>query len=226
MKRQKLFAILTAVALIFTSFGCKNDDESDGSGDLSQPEYVGKIYSAKDGKTWLKIDSKDEATLAVWEDGSATQSASRAATASSGSYVFRQGKYTISIKDGKDIFSLKLEWTANGKAILTRLSQILRTAQLLPISKSTERAWTGNRKQRNLQSLLKIVLAAEEILLEKLAVLQAAEAKAVEVPAAILLKKNLITAMFLFRKALLEFPACQSKAMKLGLLNQRFCKQP
>lgn len=116
MKRQKLFAILTAVALIFTSFGCKNDDESDGSGDSSQPEYVGKIYSAKDGKTWLKIDSKDEATLAVWEDGTATQSASRAATASSGSYVFRQGKYTISIKDGKDIFSLKLEWTANGKS--------------------------------------------------------------------------------------------------------------
>ena len=116
MKRQKLFAILTAVALIFTSFGCKNDDESDGSGDSSQPEYVGKIYSAKDGKTWLKIDSKDEATLAVWEDGTATQSASRAAAASSGSYVFRQGKYTISIKDGKDIFSLKLEWTANGKS--------------------------------------------------------------------------------------------------------------
>lgn len=116
MKRQKFFAILTAVALIFTSFGCKNDDESDGSGDSSQPEYVGKIYSAKDGKTWLKIDSKDEATLAVWENGTATQSASRAATASSGSYVFRQGKYTISIKDGKDIFSLKLEWTANGKS--------------------------------------------------------------------------------------------------------------
>lgn len=116
MKRQKLFAIMTAVALIFTSFGCKNDDESDGSGDSSQPEYVGKIYSAKDGKTWLKIDSKDEATLAVWEDGTANQSASRAATASSGSYVFRQGKYTISIKDGKDIFSLKLEWTANGKS--------------------------------------------------------------------------------------------------------------
>lgn len=116
MKRQKLFAILTAVALIFMSFGCKNDDESDGSGDLSQPEYVGKIYSAKDGKTWLKIDSKDEATLAVWEDGTATQSASRAAAESSGSYVFRQGKYTISIKDGKDIFSLKLEWTANGKS--------------------------------------------------------------------------------------------------------------
>ena len=116
MKRQKLFAILTAVALIFTSFGCKNDDESDGSGDSSQPEYVGKIYSAKDGKTWLKIDSKDKATLAVWEDGTATQSALRAAAASSGSYVFRQGKYTISIKDGKDIFSLKLEWTANGKS--------------------------------------------------------------------------------------------------------------
>ena len=44
MKRQKLFAILTAVALIFTSFGCKNDDGSNDSGDSSQPEYVGKIY--------------------------------------------------------------------------------------------------------------------------------------------------------------------------------------
>ena len=116
MKRQKLFAILTAVALIFTSFGCKNDDGSDGFGNLSQPEYVGKIYSAKDGKTWLKIDSKDEATLAVWEDGTATQSASRAASEFLGSYVYRQGKYTISIENGKEIFSLKLEWTANGKS--------------------------------------------------------------------------------------------------------------
>lgn len=116
MKRQKLFAILTAVALIFTSFGCKNDDESDGSGDSSQPEYVGKIYSAKDGKTWLKIDSKDEATLAVWVDGTATQSVSRAVSSSTGSYIFRTGNYTLTVKDGKDIFSLKLEWTANGKS--------------------------------------------------------------------------------------------------------------
>lgn len=116
MKRQKLFAILTAVALIFTSFGCKNDDGSDGLGNLSQPEYVGKIYSAKDGKTWLKIDSKDEATLAVWEDGTATQSASRAASEFLGSYVYRQGKYNISIENGKEIFSLKLEWTENGKS--------------------------------------------------------------------------------------------------------------
>lgn len=116
MKRQKLFAILTAVALIFTSFGCKNDDGSDGLGNLSQPEYVGKIYSAKDGKTWLRIDSKDEATLAVWEDGTATQSASRAASEFSGSYVLKQGKFTISKKDGKEIFSLNLVWTANGKS--------------------------------------------------------------------------------------------------------------
>ena len=115
MKRQKLFAVLAAAALIFTSFGCKNDDGSDGSGDSVQPEYVGKIYSAKDGKTWLKIDSEEMATLAVWEDGTAVQSASRAAAAT-GSYIFRQGKYTISIKDGNDIFSLKLEWTQNGKS--------------------------------------------------------------------------------------------------------------
>lgn len=116
MKRQKLFAILTAVALIFTSFGCKNDDESDGSGDSSQPEYVGKIYSAKDGKTWLKIDSEKEATLAVWVDGTETQSSSRAVSSSTGSYIFRTGNYTLTVKDGKDIFSLKLEWTANGKS--------------------------------------------------------------------------------------------------------------
>ena len=115
MKRQKLFAVLAAAALIFTSFGCKNDDGSDGSGDSTQPEYVGKIYSAKDGKTWIKIDSEEMATLAVWDDGTAAQSASRAAAAT-GSYILRQGKYTISIKDGNNIFSLKLEWTQNGKS--------------------------------------------------------------------------------------------------------------
>lgn len=81
--------------------------------------------------------------------------------------------------------------------------------------------WTENRKYPNLQSLLKIVLAAEEIHLKKLAPLQAAKAKAAAVLVAILLKKNQITAMFLFRKVLLEFPACQSKAMKLGPLNQK-----
>ena len=115
MKRQKLFAVLAALALLFTAFGCKNDDGSNDSCDSSQPEYVGKIYSAKDRKTWLKIDSEEKATLAVWEDGTAAQSASRAAAAT-GSYIFRQGKYTISIKDGKNIFSLKLEWTQNGKS--------------------------------------------------------------------------------------------------------------
>ena len=56
MKRQKLFAVLAALALLFTAFGCKNDDGSNDSCDSSQPEYVGKIYSAKDRKTWLKID--------------------------------------------------------------------------------------------------------------------------------------------------------------------------
>ena len=96
-------------AVILTGGG----DSGSGS---SQPEYVGKIYSAKDGKTWLKIDSEEMATLAVWEDGTAAQSASRAAASTTGSYVFRQGKYTIYIKDGKDIFSLKLEWTQNGKS--------------------------------------------------------------------------------------------------------------
>lgn len=89
---------------------------SDDSGDSSQPEYVGKIYSAKDGKTWLKIDSEKEATLAVWVDGTETQSSSRAVSSSTGSYIFRTGNYTLTVKDGKDIFSLKLEWTANGKS--------------------------------------------------------------------------------------------------------------
>lgn len=180
MKRQKLFAILTAVALIFTSFGCKNDDESDGSGDSSQPEYVGKIYSAKDGKTWLKIDSKDEATLAVWEDGTETQSSSRAVSSSTGSYIFRTGNYTLTVKDGKDIFSLKLEWTANGKSYSYEIVADLTNGTTL------------------------------------------ANFKINGVPVAILQKKNQITAMFQFRKALLEFPACQSMVMRPGLLNQKY----
>ena len=100
-------SFLRHLAVILTGGGSDSDS--------SQPEYVGKIYSAKDGKTWLKIDSEENATLAVWEDGTAAQSASRAAAAT-GSYIFRQGKYTISIKDGKNIFSLKLEWTQNGKS--------------------------------------------------------------------------------------------------------------
>lgn len=116
MKRQKLFAVLAAFALIFTAFGCNSDGGGDDSGDSSQPEYVGKIYSAKDGKTWLKIDSEKEATLAVWVDGTETQSSSRAVSSSTGSYIFRTGNYTLTVKDGKDIFSLKLEWTANGKS--------------------------------------------------------------------------------------------------------------
>ena len=103
--RRRFF--LRHLAVILTGGG-------DGGSDSTQPEYVGKIYSAKDGKMYLKIDSEEKATLAVWEDGTAAQSASRAAT--TGSYIFRQGKYTISIKDGKNIFSLKLEWTQNGKS--------------------------------------------------------------------------------------------------------------
>ena len=105
----QLCSFLRHLAVILTGGG-------DSGSDSSQPEYVGKIYSAKDGKTWLKIDSEENATLAVWEDGTATQSASRAVASTAGSYIFRQGKYTITIKDGKDIFSLKLEWTQNGKS--------------------------------------------------------------------------------------------------------------
>lgn len=116
MKRQRIFAVLAAAALIFTAFSCKTDAGTGDSGNSSQPEYVGKVYSAKDGKMYLKIDSKDEATLAVWVDGTETQSSSRAVSSSTGSYIFRTGNYTLTVKDGKDIFSLKLEWTANGKS--------------------------------------------------------------------------------------------------------------
>ena len=115
MKRQRIFAVLAAAALILTAFSCKTDAGTGDSGNSSQPGYVGKIYSARDGQMYLKIDSKDKATLAVWVDGTAAQPVSRAA-ATTGSYIFRQGEYTISIKDGRDIFSLKLEWTANGKS--------------------------------------------------------------------------------------------------------------
>lgn len=49
-------------------------------------------------------------------DGTATQSASRAASSTTGSYIFKTGEYKITVKDGKDIFSLKLEWSQNGKS--------------------------------------------------------------------------------------------------------------
>lgn len=64
MKRQKLFAVLAAAVLLFTAFGCNSDGGGDSGSGSSQPEYVGKIYSAKDGKTWLRIDSEEMATLA------------------------------------------------------------------------------------------------------------------------------------------------------------------
>ena len=115
MKRQRIFAVLAAAALILTAFSCKTDAGTGDSGNSSQPGYVGKIYSAKDGKMYLKIDSKDEATLAVWVDGTETQP-SRAAEAT-GRYVSKQGKYTVTVDDGKDIFILELEWTDdNGKS--------------------------------------------------------------------------------------------------------------
>ena len=115
MKRQRIFAVLAAAALILTAFSCKTDAGTGDSGNSSQPGYVGKIYSAKDGQMYLKIDSKDKATLAVWVDGTETQP-SRAAEAT-GRYVSKQGKYTVTVDDGKDIFILELEWTDdNGKS--------------------------------------------------------------------------------------------------------------
>ena len=85
---------------------CKEDSDS---GD-SQPRYVGKIYSAKDGKSYLKINTKDTATYYVWKDGTEVQALARAAETNStvsGHYVEYQGKYTV---DG-EMFSLKINWT-------------------------------------------------------------------------------------------------------------------
>lgn len=73
---------------------CKEDSDS---GD-SQPRYVGKIYSAKDGKSYLKINTKDTATYYVWKDGTEVQALARAAETNStvsGHYVEYQGKYTV-----------------------------------------------------------------------------------------------------------------------------------
>ena len=93
---------------------CKEDSDS---GD-SQPGYVGKIYLAKDGKSYLKIDTKDTATYYVWEEGSAEQSSARAAETNStvsGRYVEHQGKYTVTLEFEKYVFKLEIKWTEGNK---------------------------------------------------------------------------------------------------------------
>lgn len=97
--------VLLALLAILLGGGitsCKDDGDSGEA----QPEYVGKIYSAKDGKSYLKIDTKDTATYCVWEEGSGAQASARAAA--TGRYVQKSGRYTVEIVDGKETFSLKI----------------------------------------------------------------------------------------------------------------------
>lgn len=97
--------VLLALLAILLGGGitsCKDDGDSGEA----QPEYVGKIYSAKDGKSYLKIDTKDTATYCVWEKGSGAQASARAAK--TGRYVQKSGRYTVEIVDGKETFSLKI----------------------------------------------------------------------------------------------------------------------
>ena len=97
--------VLLALLAILLGGGitsCKDDGDSGEA----QPGYVGKIYSAKDGKSYLKIDTKDTATYCVWEEGSGAQASARAAE--TGRYVQKSGRYTVEIVDGKETFSLKI----------------------------------------------------------------------------------------------------------------------
>lgn len=97
---------------------CKDDGDSGEA----QPGYVGKIYSAKDGKSYLKIDTKDTATYYVWEEGSEVQASARAAE--TGRYVQKSGRYTVEIVDGKETFSLKItDDDGNELSIIADLTQ-------------------------------------------------------------------------------------------------------
>lgn len=115
--------VLLALLAILLGGGitsCKDDGDSGEA----QPGYVGKIYSAKDGKSYLKIDTKDTATYCVWEEGSGAQASARAAETDStvsGRYVEHQGKYTVSLEFEKYVFSLKIEWIGSDGKTYTRL---------------------------------------------------------------------------------------------------------
>ncbi len=104
--------VLLALLAILLGGGitsCKDDGDSGEA----QPGYVGKIYSAKDGKSYLKIDTKDTATYYVWEEGSGVQASARAAETNtvSGNYVEYQGKYTVTFEVERSIFRLEIKWT-------------------------------------------------------------------------------------------------------------------
>lgn len=113
--------VLLALLAILLGGGitsCKDDGDSGEA----QPGYVGKIYSAKDGKSYLKIDTKDTATYYVWEEGSDAQASARAAE--TGRYVQKSGRYTVEIVDGKETFSLKItDDDGNELSIIADLTQ-------------------------------------------------------------------------------------------------------
>ena len=113
--------VLLALLAILLGGGitsCKDDGDSGEA----QPGYVGKIYSAKDGKSYLKIDTKDTATYCVWEEGSGAQASARAAE--TGRYVQKSGRYTVEIVDGKETFSLKItDDDGNELSIIADLTQ-------------------------------------------------------------------------------------------------------
>lgn len=113
--------VLLALLAILLGGGitsCKDDGDSGEA----QPEYVGKIYSAKDGKSYLKIDTKDTATYCVWEEGTEVQASARAAE--TGRYVQKSGRYTVEIVDGKETFSLKItDDDGNELSIIADLTQ-------------------------------------------------------------------------------------------------------
>lgn len=113
--------VLLALLAILLGGGitsCKDDGDSGEA----QPGYVGKIYSAKDGKSYLKIDTKDTATYCVWEEGSCAQASARAAE--TGRYVQKSGRYTVEIVDGKETFSLKItDDDGNELSIIADLTQ-------------------------------------------------------------------------------------------------------
>lgn len=113
--------VLLALLAILLGGGitsCKDDGDSGEA----QPGYVGKIYSAKDGKSYLKIDTKDTATYCVWKKGSGAQASARAAE--TGRYVQKSGRYTVEIMDGKETFSLKItDNDGNELSIIADLTQ-------------------------------------------------------------------------------------------------------
>ena len=121
-------AVLLALLTILTGGGitsCKEDDDF-GSENYSQPEYVGKIYSAKDGKSYLKIDTKDTATYYEWAEGSEVQASARTAESNPtvyGRYVEHQGPYTVTTDVGKSVFRLEITWTGSDGRTYSRIIQ-------------------------------------------------------------------------------------------------------